>query len=323
MPAALKHMEIAPYYWFDGTLSRREDVSVDPFAHALHYGSGVFEGIRAYATPRGPAIFRLREHMERFLRSANVYSLNLRYSLEALCEAVVEALARNELDSAYIRPLAFFGEKTISLAPAFHCPTHVLIAFRALGDYFGAGQAEGIRATISPWRKFSSKALPSTVKGCGHYANSVLAMQDAVGRGFDEAILLNDRGEVAEGTGENIFVVKRGVVRTNDRSADVLHGITRASVLDLCNDLAIPVEIGPLEVDDLYEADEVFFTGTAVEVTPIACVDDHVFPSARPIVARIRAAYQHATTGDDPRHANWVTFVRAAGNAGDRKSNVA
>jgi len=323
MPAALKHMEIAPYYWFDGTLARREDVSIDPFAHALHYGSGVFEGIRAYATPRGPAVFRLREHMERFLRSADVYSLKVTYSLEALCRAVVETLEANQLESAYIRPLAFFGEKTISLAPAFHCPTHVLIALRALGDYFGAGQADGIRTTISPWRKFSSKALPSTVKGCGHYANSVLAMQDAVGRGFDEAILLNDRGEVAEGTGENVFVVKDGAVRTNDRSADVLHGITRASVLDLCADLGIPAEIGPIEVDDLYDADEVFFTGTAVEVTPIACIDDRVFPAPWPIVSRIRAAYRRATVGDDPAHAGWLTFAHLREDLEQPKTNVA
>lgn len=323
MPAALKHMEIAPYYWYDGTLAPREDVSIDPFAHALHYGSGVFEGIRAYATPRGPAVFRLREHMERFLRSADVYSLKVTYSLEALCQAVVETLEANQLESAYIRPLAFFGEKTISLAPAFHCPTHVLIALRALGDYFGAGQADGIRTTISPWRKFSSKALPSTVKGCGHYANSVLAMQDAIGRGFDEAILLNDRGEVAEGTGENVFVVKDGVVRTNDRSADVLHGITRASVLDLCADLGIPAEIGPIEVDDLYAADEVFFTGTAVEVTPINCIDDRVFSGVRPIVSRIRAAYRRATVGDDPGHADWLTFAHLAEDVKPPKTNVA
>ena len=312
MPAALKHMEIAPYYWFDGKLARRETVNVDPFAHALHYGSGVFEGIRAYATPRGPGIFRLREHMERFVRSAGVYSLDIPYGLDELCDVVVETLAANDLESAYIRPLAFFGEKTISLAPSLHCPTHVLIALRALGDYFGEGQAAGIRTTISPWRKFSSKALPSTVKACGHYANSVLAMQDAVARGFDEAILLNDRGEVAEGTGENVFVVKDGNLRTNDRSADVLQGITRASVIDLCAQLDLPVEVSSIELDDLYAADEVFFTGTAVEVTPIACVDEHLFALDRPIVSRIRAAYQKATMGDDPRHRDWVTFVREA-----------
>jgi len=314
-------MDIAPYYWFDGKISPKEAVSVDPFAHGLHYGTGVFEGIRAYATPRGPAIFRLREHMERFARSAEVYSLALAWDVDTMCAAVVETLLRNELDSAYIRPLAFFGQKTISLAPKFFCPTHVLIANRALGDYFGAGQENGIRVTISPWRKFSSKALPSTVKASGHYANSVLAMTDAVGRGFDEAILLNDRGEVAEGTGENIFVVKDGVLRTNDRSADVLHGITRASVMDLATDLGIRLEIGVLTVDDLHDADEVFFTGTAAEVTPLACIDDHVFSQDRPITLALRAAYLRAVAGEDPRHPDWVTF--AAESAATHEAKVA
>jgi branched-chain amino acid aminotransferase len=313
MPSVpLNHMEIAPFYWFDGTISPRAEVSVDPFAHGLHYGTGVFEGVRAYATPRGPAVFRLREHMERFARSAQVYSLKIAWDVPTLCAAVLETLAKNELESAYIRPLAFFGEKTISLAPSFYCPTHVLIAYRALGNYFGAGQENGIRVTISPWRKFSSKALPSTVKASGHYANSVLAMTDAVTRGFDEAILLNDRGEVAEGTGENIFVVKDGVLRTNDRSADVLHGITRASVIELARDRDIPVEIGPISVDDLHDADEVFFTGTAAEVTPLACIDGHVFSNARPVTLALREAYLQAVAGDDPRHPDWATFARVA-----------
>jgi branched-chain amino acid aminotransferase len=302
-------MDIAPYYWFDGAVSPRERVTVDPFAHGLHYGTGVFEGIRAYATPRGPAIFRLRDHMERFARSAEVYSLAIAWSVPELCDAIVATLLRNELESAYIRPLAFFGEKTISLAPTFHCPTHVLLAYRALGNYFGAGQENGIRVTISPWRKFSSKALPSTVKASGHYANSVLAMTDAVRRGFDEAILLNDRGEVAEGTGENVFVVKNGVLRTNDRSADVLHGITRASVIELARDRGLTVEIGSLTVDDLYGADEVFFTGTAAEVTPLASIDEHVYASDKPVTRALRDAYLAAVAGDDPRHADWVTFA--------------
>ena len=307
--APLQHMQIAPYYWFDGSIAPRESVSVDPFAHGLHYGTGVFEGLRAYATPHGPAIFRLREHMERFARSANIYRLAVDYDVTAMCDAIVATLERNELESAYIRPLAFFGERTISLAPCFSAPTHVLIAFRALGDYFGAGQENGIRATISPWRKFSSKALPSTAKASGHYANSVLAMQDAVSRGFDEAILLNDRGDVAEGTGENVFLVKAGVLFTNDRSADVLHGITRASVIDLARERGIRVEIAPLSLDALYEADEAFFTGTAVEVIPIACIDDYVLPRERPITTLLREAYLRAVVGDDPAHADWVTFA--------------
>jgi branched-chain amino acid aminotransferase len=305
-------MEIAPFYWFDGRIAKKSEITVHPFAHALHYGSGVFEGIRAYATPQGPAIFRLREHMERFLRSAEIYALKMDYSLDELCAAVVETVRVNELDSAYIRPLAFFGEKTISLAPSFHCPTHVLVALRALGGYFGAGQEDGIRVTISPWRKFSSAALPATVKGCGHYANSVLAMQDAVGRGFSEAILLNDRGDVAEGTGENVFLVKDGVVRTNDETADVLLGVTRATVIELARERGIPVHVGPISLPELFDADEVFFTGTAAEVTPLAAIDDKVYSTTRPITNRLRDAYMDAVSGRDPAHADWVTFARSA-----------
>jgi branched-chain amino acid aminotransferase len=305
----LEHMDIAPYYWYDGALAKRETIAVDPFAHGLHYGAGVFEGIRSYATPRGPAIFRLRDHMERFARSATVYSLKLPYDVTALCDATVDTLVRNELDSAYIRPLAFFGERTISLAPR-GCPTHVLLAYRAFTNYFGAGQAAGIRVTISPWRKFSSQAMPSTVKACGHYANSVLAMTDAVDRGFDEAILLNDRGEVAEGTGENVFVVKDGVLRTNDQAADILLGVTRASILELAGDHAIPVSVGPLTVDDLATADEVFFTGTAAEVTPLSSIDERTYRTDGPVVTKLRDAYLRAVRGEDERHLDWVTFAR-------------
>jgi branched-chain amino acid aminotransferase len=302
-------MEIAPYYWFDGALSPKNDITVHPFAHALHYGSGVFEGIRAYATPEGPAIFRLREHMERFLRSAEMYGLDVRWNVDELCEAVVETVRVNELDSAYIRPLAFFGENTISLAPRFHCPTHVLVALRALGGYFGAGQENGIRVTVSPWRKFPSTALPATAKCSGHYANSVLAMQEAVSRGFAEAILLNDRGDVAEGTGENVFLVKDGVVRTNDETADILLGVTRATVIEMARERGIPVHIGPISLGELLDADEAFFTGTAAEVTPIAQIDDRMYPTERPITAKLRAAYDEAIAGRDPRHPDWVTFV--------------
>jgi branched-chain amino acid aminotransferase len=311
MAAQLEHMQIAPYYWFDGEILAREKVTVDPFAHGLHYGSGVFEGIRAYATHRGAAVFRLREHMERFAASAAVYGLELGATTQELCDAVLDTLIANDIEAAYIRPLAFFGEKTISLAPKFHCPTHVLIALRALGNYFGAGQEDGIRTTVSPWRKFSSKALPAHVKCAGHYANSVLAMQDAVTRGFSEAILLNDRDQIAEGTGENVFVVKNGVVRTNDGSADILMGITRQSVLELAADLGIETQIGPLTLDDLLGADEAFFSGTAVEVTPLACVDDHVFAKERPVTTRIRAAFDRAVHGEDPLHPQWATFADA------------
>ena len=259
-----------------------------------------------------PAIFRLRDYMERFAVSAVVYRLKLEWDLETLCDAVVETLVCNDVESTYLRPLAFFGKNTISLAPAMYCPTHVLVAYRALGDYFGSGREHGIRVTISSWRKSSSKAMPSTVKAAGHYANSPLAMQDAVDRGFAEAILLNDRGEVAEGMGENIFVVKDGKIRTNDSDADVLHGITRATVIELARDLGYDLEIGVLTVDELFAADEIFFTGTAAEATPRACIDDHVFATEKPVTTPLRAAYLRAVAGEDERHRDWVTCANEA-----------
>jgi branched-chain amino acid aminotransferase len=309
-PVTPAQMEIAPVAWFDGTFCPVESILIHPFAHALHYGTGVFEGIRAYESSDGRAgIFRLREHMERLLRSAAVYDLATPFDVDTLCDATVEVLRKNRILSAYIRPLIFFGEKTISLAPKFHCPTHSMILIRALAGYFGGVRGDGIGVTISKWKKFSSAALPATVKASGHYANSVLAMQDAVTRGFEEAILLNDRGEVAEGTGENVFVVKNGAIVTNDFTADALDGITRTTVIELARDRGYDVTVRPLSVDDLMGADEAFFTGTAAEVTPISHIDRHIYTSDRPITLALREAYLRAVRGEDPKHAAWVTFV--------------
>jgi len=309
-PLTLAQMDIAPVAWFDGAFCPIESIVVHPFAHALHYGTGVFEGIRAYESNDGRAgIFRLREHMERLLRSAAVYDLATPFDVDTLCDATVEVMRKNRILSAYIRPLIFFGEKTISLAPKFYCPTHSLIAVRALAGYFGGVRGDGIGVTISKWRKFSSAALPATVKASGHYANSVLAMQDAVTRGFEEAILLNDRGEVAEGTGENVFAVKNGAIATNDFTADALDGITRTTVIELAHDLGYDVTVRPLTVDDLMGADEVFFTGTAAEVTPISHLDAHIYGGDRPVTLALREAYLRAVRGEDPKHAAWVTLV--------------
>lgn len=295
--------------WFDGELADADDIMVRPFTHALHYGSGVFEGIRAYETRRGTGVFRLRDHLKRLFVSAGVYGLNIPYDLETLSAAVFETLHANAFTSGYIRPLAYFGEKGISLAPAFHCPTHMLIALRPLSGSL-LGEAEGVRVTMSPWQKTPSRSMPSTVKGCGHYTNSILALQDAQRRGFDEAILLNDRGDVAEGTGENIFVVKNGRMRTNDAKADVLEGITQDSVARLARDRGIDVEIGRITPAELFVADEVFFTGTAAEVMPILQIDDHVLPAERPVTTQLQQAYQRAVRGEDPRHSDWVEYAR-------------
>lgn len=295
--------------WFDGELVDADDIMVRPFTHALHYGSGVFEGIRAYETPHGTGVFRLRDHLKRLFVSAGVYGLNIPYDLETLSAAIFATQHANAFTSGYIRPLAYFGEKGISLAPAFHCPTHMLVALRPLAGSL-LGEAEGVRVTVSLWQKTPSRSMPSTVKASGHYTNSILALQDAQRRGFDEAILLNDRGDVAEGTGENIFVVKNGRLRTNDAKADILEGITQDSVVQLARDRGIEVEIGRITLPDVFDADEVFLTGTAAEVIPILQIDDQVLPRERPVTTQLQHAYQQAVRGVDPRHADWVEYAR-------------
>ena len=299
-------------YWYDGRLVDQGEIVIDPFAHALHYGSGVFEGIRSYETKRGPGIFRLREHIERLFASAAEYGLDVRDSVEGICNATIETVRASGHPSTYIRPLIFFGEGKFALAPRFQKnATHVMIAVRGFSGTIAPGGAAGCRLTISPVMKTPSKALPSTVKGNGHYTNSIRALHEAMDRGFDEALLLNDRGNVAEGTGENLFLVKNGRLHTNPISEDVLDGITRRSTMTLAEDLGIPVDVAPITKDELFEADEVFLTGTAAELVSAACVDDHLYDRKRPVTTQLHAAYRTATKGEDPRHHDWVTYVNA------------
>jgi branched-chain amino acid aminotransferase len=296
-------------YWIDGKAATAGEANAPVLSHGLHYGTSVFEGIRAYPTERGVAIFRLDDHLRRFFASAEAYGLSPGYSLEALHDAVVETVRASGLRDAYIRPLAYFGDESIALSPRFRCSTHVAIAVFGFPPLMQ--DAPGARATLSPVRKFSSQAMPATVKAGGHYTNSVLALQDAVARGFDEAILLNDRGDVAEGSGENIFILKDHVLITNDASADILYGITRDSILKIASDFGIATKIAPITVRDLLDADEAFFTGTAAEVIPILCVDDHLFADERPVTDRLAQTYAIAVRGGDPRYEAWLTYVSA------------
>jgi len=294
-------------YWLDGKLVAPGDAHAPLLAHGLNYGTSVFEGIRAYPTPRGVAIFRLDDHLRRLLDSARHYRLKIPYSLQQLHDVCVQTLRASGMDDAYLRPLAWFGDETIALAPSLRCSTHVMIAVFGFPPL--SGDAPGFRATISPIQKFSSLALPATVKAGGHYTNSVLALQDAKDRGYDEAILLNVLGDVAEGTGENLFIVKNGAICTNDASADVLYGITRDSILQIAEREGIASSIGPITVDDLMNADEAFFTGTAAEVIPVLSVDDRVFPSSHPITEKLRAIYANAARGGDQGFNNWLTYI--------------
>lgn len=295
--------------WYDGQLQPGAAVAIHGLTHALHYGSSVFEGIRLYPTPRGPAIFRLRDHIDRLYRGARTYGLEMPFPAERFCEIVVEVARASGRDAAYIRPLAFFGGDTVRLAPAHVCETHVLVAVLPFSGLIRGEEAPRCAATVSPIMKSPSAALPSWVKAGGHYTNSILALSDALARGFDEAILLNDRGNVAEGSGENIFLVCNGVLTTNDASSDILEGITRASVLEIARELGIPTAVRVLTRADLASCDEAFFTGTAAEVVPIVRIDDRIMPEARPLTERLRTTYADIVRGNQAAPQDWLTLL--------------
>ena len=297
--------------WLDGALLDDDQLKLHAITHALHYGSSVFEGIRVYPTPGGPAVFRLRDHVDRLIAGSSAYGMRLAFDAPAICEAVVETVRASGLDAAYVRPLAFFGGDTVRLNPGMWCPTHLMVAaFYFEGLLPGDGNVPLFKAGISSIMKSPSKALPSTVKAGGHYTNSIRALSEIQARGFDEAILLNDRGDVAEGSGENVFVVRDGRLVTNDVSADILPGITRDSVLQLARAAGIPTDVRALSVDDLMRADEAFFTGTAAEVVPIVRIEDRTFEGEGPITQRLRTTYADVVRGKVPAPSrDWLTIV--------------
>jgi len=294
--------------WFDGHLLDDDQLHLHALTHALHYGSSVFEGIRVYPTPRGPAIFRLREHVDRLVTGAQAYGMELPYDADALSKAIIDTVRASGRDAAYVRPLVFFGGETVRLNPGRECAAHVLIAVLPFEGLFVGGVAK-LSATISPFMKTPSRSLPSTVKAGGHYTNSIRALAEAHKRGFDETILRNDRGDVAEGSGENIFVVRDGVLITNDTDADILPGITRASVLALAREAGITTRVRPLTLEDLQLCEEAFFTGTAAEVVPISRVDERIFEAEGPITARLRVAYHDVVRGVRDAPGPWLTQV--------------
>lgn len=298
--------------WFNGAFVPWDDARVHVMAHGLHYGTGVFEGIRSYATDDGPAVFRLDDHIARLFASAALYELEIPYTAAQLSSATLELLTRNGLTSTYIRPIAFFDARSLSLWPR-ECPVTVAIAAMPLGAYLGEGLTKGVRVCISSVRRFDASAIPTTGKACGQYVNSVRAVQEALRRGFDEAIFLNQRGEVAEGSGENLFVITNGGLVTNGVEADILPGITRASVLEIASALGIPTRVAPLSIDDLRSADELFFTGTAAEVTPVVNVDGRPVGSGAPgpITLRLQQTFFDAAHGRDPRFRRWLAYATA------------
>ena len=300
------------FIWKDGALVPWHSAQTHVSAHGLQYGTGVFEGMRAYATDEGPAIFRLEDHMRRLARSASHYELTLPCSLEQLCEGALDVIRANGLTNAYLRPLAFFDSYSFAVWPR-DCPVTVAI-IAVPGRVYIDGSDRGIRVMVATTRRIDASVLPPDVKACGHYTNSVRAVQEAMRNGFDEAILLNRLGDVAEGSGANLFVVRAGTLITNDASASILPGITRDSVLRIAGDLDIPTEIRPLSVSDVRGADELFFSGTAVEVMPIRELDDRIIGDGTPgpVTRRLRDAYQDAVRGRAPRYGGWLTPVGPA-----------
>lgn len=296
--------------WFNGAFVPWEAACVHVMAHGLHYGTGVFEGIRSYATDDGPAVFRLDDHIARLFASAALYELEIPYTAAELTSATLDLLIRNGLSRTYIRPIAFFDAHSLTLWPR-ECPVSVAIAAMPLGAYLGEGITKGVRVCISSVRRFDASAIPTTGKACGQYVNSVRAVQEALRRGFDEAIFLNQRGEVAEGSGENLFLVQGDTIVTNGEEAGVLPGITRASVLELASTLGIPSRVASISIDDLTSADELFFTGTAAEVTPVVNVDGRPVSGGTPgpLTLRLQQAYFDVVHGRDARFRHWLSFT--------------
>jgi branched-chain amino acid aminotransferase len=295
--------------WMDGKLVNWDDAKIHVLTHTLHYGSGVFEGIRAYPTGRGPAVFRLTDHMRRLHDSASLLHMDLPYSVEELVEATKETIRANRLDSCYIRPIAFLGYGEMGLNP-LPCQVNVSIAVWPWGSYLGdEGLRRGVRMKISTWRRMDPNVNPVAAKGTGIYINSSLAKVEALHGGYDEAILLNTVGSVAEATGENVFVVKNGVLLTPPLSAGALEGLTRDSVMAIARDFGYEVREQNLLRTDLYLADEAFLCGTAAEVVPIREVDDREIGDPGEITRKIQETYFAVVHGEVDKYADWLEYV--------------
>ena len=297
--------------WMDGRLVDWQDAKVHVLSHALHYGSGVFEGIRAYETKQGPAVFRLPDHIRRLFRSSHLYHMEIPFSDEELRQAVKDTIRANGLSSCYIRPLVMRGYGEMGLNP-LAAPVNVIIAVWPWGAYLGEEALEaGVRAKISSWKRNDHNTLPPGAKASGQYINSSLAKMEAMKGGYDEAIMLNLEGHISDGSGENVFIVRDGVISTPPLSACCLEGYTRESVITIARDLGYTVLEHELVRMDLYTADEAFFTGTAAEVTPIREVDDReVGASGRgPITKELQETFFAAVGGEVEKYRSWLDPV--------------
>jgi branched-chain amino acid aminotransferase len=306
-------MDQVDLIWQNGEFVRWEDAQVHVLSHGLHYGTGVFEGIRCYETARGPAIFRHADHLSRLRQSAGLYYFDLPYSQEELRVATHELLRRNGLSSAYIRPLAFRGYGEMGLY-AKSAPIEVIIAAWPWGAYLGEeSKGAGIRAKVSSWRRISPAGSIPHAKASGSYLNSILAKTESHNSGYDEAILLDERGFVCEGSGENIFVVRDGEILTPPHTASILDGINRKSVIQIARDLGYTVVERDIARAELYLAEEVFLTGTAAELVPVREIDDHPLGAGKPgeITTHVQAKFEDALYGRAEEYLEWLDFVEA------------
>ncbi|MGD0454252.1 MAG: branched-chain amino acid transaminase [Solirubrobacteraceae bacterium] len=308
------NVEPTDLIWMNGEFVAWEDAKVHVLTHGLHYGTGVFEGVRCYDTVLGPAVFRNAEHVERLRRSAELFYMELPFSDEQLREATRELVARNGLRSCYIRPLAYRGYGSMGLNP-LDAPVDVTIACWEWGTYLGEeGMRNGVRAMTSSWRRISPDSLIPHAKASGQYLNNVLAKVESVKAGYEEAILLDDHGHVCEGTGENIYIVREGEIATPGQHNSILDGITRRSVMQIAQDLGYKVIERNVARAEMYLADEVFMSGTAAELVPVREVDNHQVGTGRPgeITRVLQAAFDDAIHGRSERYREWLDVVRPA-----------
>jgi len=295
--------------WMDGTLVDWDAAQVHVLTHALHYGTGVFEGIRCYETPDGPAIFRLREHMERFEMSARMLLMDLDFSVDEMIAAVKETVRVNKLSSCYIRPLAFRGYGIMGIDPT-EAPINVIVAAWPWGAYLGdEALNKGMAVGVSSWRQRTINANPPAIKATANYLNSSLARVEANRHGYAEAILLNEAGLVCEGTGENVFIVKKGVILTPPISDGILEGLTRDSLMTIARDKGYTVVEQSLVRTDLYSADEMFMCGSAAEVVPVNSVDGRVIGEAGAITKELQKAFFAVVKGEDSAYEAWLDRV--------------
>ena len=301
--------------WMDGELVDWRDAKIHVLSHTLHYGCGAFEGVRAYKTPEGTAIFRLAEHTERLFNSAKILRMKIPFTQEQLNEAQKQVVRENKLESCYLRPLIWIGSEKLGVSPKGN-KVHAMVAAWSWGAYLGEeGMKRGIRVKTSSYTRHHVNITMTQAKTVSNYTNSILANMEALDDGYDEALLLDASGFVSEGAGENIFVVKGGVVYTPDLSAGALNGITRNTILHVCKDLGLELVQKRITRDEVYVADEAFFTGTAAEVTPIRELDrieigNRGDGGARgPITEKIQAAFFDIVNGKNPKYAHWLTKV--------------